>query len=83
MKTDRERIADRIQHDRTGLAERCRALSVRMIDLADYLESDKPHNNLCVSDLGEIQATGTIIDAMCGRLMGKIEVWGMMSDSEG
>lgn len=76
--TEKERVGDRIQYHRESLAGRCRDLAARMIRLANKLESDKPHANLCVNDLGEIQAEGTIIDAECGRLMGKIEVWGVM-----
>lgn len=83
METRKERVADRIQHDREALAKQCRSLSQGMIVLATKLEGDKPHGDLCVNDLGEIQSEGTIIDALCGRLMGKIEVWRLMSDSEG
>ncbi len=76
--TNKERVADRIQYNRITLAERCKALSAHMLILASNLESDKPHGNLCINDLGEIQAEGTIIDAKCGCLMGKIDVWSQM-----
>lgn len=76
--TEKERVGFRIRHHRESLARSCRALSVDMLRLAAKLESDKPHEDLCVNDLGEIQSQGTIIDAECGRLMGKIEVWGVM-----
>lgn len=82
VETHKQKVAIRIQYDRTDLAQRCRALSQHMISLAKKLESDKPHSNLCVNDLGEIQAEGTIIDALCGRLMGKIEVWGQIEETK-
>lgn len=76
--TDKERIADRIHYHRISLAQSCRSLAVDMIRMADDLNSDKPHAHLHINELGEIQAKGTIIDAECGRLMGKIDVWCQM-----
>lgn len=78
--TQKEIIDFRIQHHRTSLAEQCRDLSAHLLHLAIKLESDKPHVNLCVCELGEVQSKGTIIDAQCGRLMGKIDVWSVMED---
>lgn len=80
--TEKEIVGLRIRNHRTSLARRCRVLSASMIILASELESDKPHEELHVNELGEIQSVGTIIDAECGRLMGKIEVWGIMQEGE-
>ncbi len=73
-----KRIEDRIGWHRDSLAISCRSLSEHLVKVAEQLESDKPHENLTINDLGTIQARGTIIDAECGRLMGKIEVWSLM-----
>lgn len=80
--TAKERIFFRIQSHRTSLAESCRSLSAHMLIVANELESDKPHARLSINDLGEIQARGTTIDAECGRLMGKVDVWSQMEENE-
>lgn len=75
-------VKDRLEHDitfaRGSLAGRCRALASHITSLADQLDSQTPHSSLCINDLGEIQSQGTIIDAECGRLGAKIEVWRML-----
>lgn len=81
-KVSSERIAEHIQCDRESLAIQCRTLADRLIYVASKLNGDKPHEHLSINDLGEIQSQGTIIDASCGRLMGKIEVWGLMKESD-
>ncbi len=63
----------RTQFARTSLSGRCRALADHMIKLANRLDSDIPHEKLCINDLGEVQSQGTIIDAECGRLGVRIE----------
>lgn len=73
-----QRVDDRIMHDRKSLALMFRRLAERLISISNMLESDKPHAELCINELGEIQSEGTIIDASCGKLMGKIEVFGLM-----
>lgn len=68
-----KKINERIRYDRESLAQRCRILAERLITITNRLESDKPHRELCINNLGEIQAEGTQIDASCGKLMGEIE----------
>lgn len=62
-----------IEFSRGDLANRCRRLSEHMINIAKELERETQCESLCINDLGEIQSQGTIIDAECGQLMGKIE----------
>ncbi len=78
METTKDKICINIQYSRKSLAQRCKVLSDNMLRLAKKLESDQPHTSLYVNDLGEIQSEGTTIDALCGRLMGKISVWKQM-----
>lgn len=80
--TTKEIVELNIAHQRGSLAQRCRVLSTDMIKLAEKLNSETDHNNLCVNSLGEIQSQGTIIDAECGRLMATISVWNMMKENE-
>jgi len=77
----KEKVDIQIQIARDGLAQDCRILSQHLLSLANKLVSNTPHQNLYINDLGEIQSAGTIIDAKCGRLMGKIGVWGLLDDS--
>ena len=76
--TPGKKVEERIGWHRDNLAVSCRSLSEHLIQVAKQLESDKPHEDLTINDLGTIQSRGTIIDAECGRLMGKIEVWKLM-----
>ncbi len=73
-----QRVDDGIRHDRESLARQLCILAERLIRISKRLESDRPHSDICLNSLGEIQSEGTIIDASCGRLTGKIEVFDLM-----
>ena len=72
-------LDSRIKFQRSTLAGRCKALADTLVRLAERLESNTPHDSLCVNDLGEIQSQGTIIDAECGRIGSSIQLWGMIN----
>ncbi|KKN99046.1 hypothetical protein LCGC14_0142910 [marine sediment metagenome] len=75
------RLDKRITHHRESLASSCRALIQHLQDVACKLGNpDISHLHLHISNLGEIQSSGTIIDAECGQLMGKIEVLGLLEE---
>ncbi|UCG02553.1 MAG: hypothetical protein JSW11_00890 [Candidatus Heimdallarchaeota archaeon] len=70
-----EELGFSIKLTRENLAHRCRELSSRLSRLATKLESDKLHDHLTINSLGEIQSSGTIIDATCGRLSAMLTIY--------
>lgn len=69
-----ESIEIDIRFKRESLANRCRQLSDILLRLANKLHGDSPNDMLHINSLGEIQSSGTTIDAQCGELYGMISV---------
>jgi len=62
-------IESQLSSQRRDLMHKCRMLSQMLNRIAARLGEDEPHDMMDLNSLGEVQATGPMIDAMCARFM--------------
>ena len=67
-------LENSIAFTRSALANHCRDLAQHLNKISCGLNSDTPHDNLTINDLGEVQSQATIINAKCGKIMSLVNL---------